>query len=145
MRVVAFVVDNRYKTVPVQLRAVFDSPGPEPVTLPPVEKFLPLKPVWFHVLLAVAAGDRHGYAIRKRVEARTDGRLKLWPTTLYGTLHSLAEEGLLAEVCEEQGGRQRRMYRLTDLGEQVLAAETARLEELVEAARGELAGRETAR
>lgn len=111
------------------------------------ETFLPLKPVRFHVLLAVAAGDRHGYAIRKRVETRTDGRLKLWPTTLYGTLHALAEEGLLVEAeTADDDGRQRRFYGLTELGEEVLAAETARLEELVRAARGELdADRETAR
>lgn len=113
------------------------------------EKFLPLKPVRFHVLLAIAAGHRHGYAIRQRVEGRTQGRLKLWPTTLYGTLHALDEEGLIEESPEGDGeddGRQRRLYRLTDLGERVLAAETARLEELVEAARGELAsGPETSR
>jgi DNA-binding PadR family transcriptional regulator len=94
--------------------------------------------VWFHVLLALGDGPRHGYAIGSAVEERTDGAVRMWPATLYGTIHQLAEEGLLEpasapEGTEEEDAR-RRYYALTRLGARVLAAETARLRDLVHAA-----------
>lgn len=99
---------------------------------------LPMKRIWLHLLVAIAEGNRHGYAIRKTVEERTDGKIRLWPTTLYGTLRVMMEEGLLQEY-EEKGQpddhRQRRFYRLTAQGCRALEEETRRLEDLVLAAR----------
>jgi DNA-binding PadR family transcriptional regulator len=102
-------------------------------------EFLPLKSIWLQILLAVAGGHRHGYAIRQEVEERTDGRVKLWPATLYGALGSLREAGLLEELEEAADvagdDPRRRYYALTPLGSAVLAAEVDRLEELVALAR----------
>lgn len=98
---------------------------------------LPLKPVWFHVLLVLGDGPRHGYAIGAAVEDLTDGAVRMWPATLYGTIHQLAESGLVepheAEPAPGEDTR-RRYYRLTGFGRQVLAAETERLRGLVSAA-----------
>jgi DNA-binding PadR family transcriptional regulator len=99
---------------------------------------LPLKPVWFHILLSLAGGERHGYAIRQDVERRTDGALTLWPTTLYGALSRLEAEGLIEETAGVSGPDdevQRRFYRLTSEGTAVLSAETDRLAELVRQSR----------
>jgi DNA-binding PadR family transcriptional regulator len=107
------------------------------------EDFLPLKPNWFHVMLSLAKGEQHGYGIMQDVLDRTGGKTRLWPATLYGTLKRLMDEDLI----EESGARptpglddaRRRYYRLTGLGRRVLAAESARLEDLVRmvhAARG---------
>jgi DNA-binding PadR family transcriptional regulator len=102
--------------------------------------YLPLKPAWLHVMLAVASGHHHGYVIRQEVEARTEGRIRLWPATLYGTLSQLTETGLLEETPDapvrvEDDDARRRYYRLTGLGDAVLEAETKRLEDLVRYAR----------
>jgi DNA-binding PadR family transcriptional regulator len=100
--------------------------------------FLPLKPVRFHVLLTLAGGESHGYAIRQEVETRTEGAIRLWPTTLYGTLAQLEEEGLIEETRVGHGAAddlQRRYYRLTSLGRAVLAAETERMAALVRESR----------
>ncbi len=99
------------------------------------ESFLPLKPHWFHVLLSLADQDQHGYGIMQEVLQRTGGKVRLWPATLYGTLKRLIDEDLIAESDErpapELDDARRRYYRLTVLGRRVLAAESARLEELV--------------
>jgi DNA-binding PadR family transcriptional regulator len=102
---------------------------------PVVERFLPLKPNWFHVLLSLTNEEQHGYAIMQEVVERTNGKVRLWPATLYGTLERLLEEGLIAQAnrrppAEEDDAR-RRYYRLTVLGRRVLAAESMRLEELI--------------
>ena len=98
--------------------------------------FLPLKPVWFHILVTVADKPTHGYAIRQEVEARTEGSIRLWPTTLYGTLSQLEEAGLIEELpASRSEDEARRTYRLTTLGHQVLVAETKRLDGLLRAAR----------
>jgi DNA-binding PadR family transcriptional regulator len=102
---------------------------------PQPEKFLPLKPHWFHVLLSLSSHDQHGYAIMQEVLERTNGKVHLWPPTLYGTIKRLMDESLI----EESGKRpdagfddaRRRYYRLTTLGRRVLAAECDRLEDLV--------------
>ncbi len=102
------------------------------------ERLLPLKSAWLHILIAIAEGAKHGYAIRRRVEDRTDGQIKLWPTSLYGTLDRLSASGLLAEEPSDEtkaSSRGRRDYELTELGSAVLALEIDRLEELVVAAR----------
>ena len=103
---------------------------------PPVpEDYLPLKPHWFHILLSLADQDQHGYGIMQEVLDRTDGKVRLWPATLYGTLKRLIE----ADLIEESDTRpepslddeRRRYYRLTRLGRRVLSAECRRLEDLV--------------
>jgi DNA-binding PadR family transcriptional regulator len=104
---------------------------------PKPDDFLPLKPVWFHVLLALGDGPSHGYAIGGAVEELTGGAIRMWPATLYGTIHQLEEQGLL-EAHEQDPGPaddpRRRYYRLTALGARVLAAEAGRLRQLVHAA-----------
>lgn len=102
---------------------------------PEVDCFLPLKPNWFHVLLSLANEEQHGYGIMQEVLWRTNGKVRLWPATLYGTLERLLDAGLVAEAkrrppADEDDAR-RRYYRLTALGRRVLAAESARLEDLV--------------
>jgi DNA-binding PadR family transcriptional regulator len=100
---------------------------------------LPLTPVALNVLLALADGERHGYGIMLEVRERTDGRVRLGPGTLYGAIKRLKEGG----VIEESGTRpdpaaddeRRCYYRLTGFGSAVLAAEIARLDGLVRAAR----------
>jgi DNA-binding PadR family transcriptional regulator len=102
---------------------------------PSPSSFLPLKPNWFHILLTLAGEEQHGYGIMQEVLDRTGGKVRLWPATLYGTLKRLIEEGLIAESDErpapELDDARRRYYKLTDLGRQVLAAESERLEDLV--------------
>ena len=103
------------------------------------EALLPLTPAMFHVLVAMADGDRHGYAIIKDVAERTSGEVELGTGTLYGILKRLLDEGLAVEgrrrpAATEDDDR-RRYYRLTDFGRRVVAAETKRLEAMVSAAR----------
>jgi DNA-binding PadR family transcriptional regulator len=102
--------------------------------------FLPLKPVWFHILVTLADEAAHGYAVRQAVEARTDGRIRLWPATLYGALSELLRAGLIDEIesPETEPEVPRRTYQLTALGRDVLSAETRRLEELLHIARNAL-------
>lgn len=103
-----------------------------------IGRILPLKPAWFHILLALKEGEAHGFAVRDRVESRTGGKVRLWPATLYGAIRQLAEEGLI-EALEGQedpdDDARRRYYRLTDRGREVLLAEADRLESLVRDAR----------
>lgn len=101
-------------------------------------EYLPLKTAWLHILLALAEGSRHGYAIRASVEARSEGRVRLWPATLYGSIRDMVAEGLIAEVAGEPApddDPRRRYYDLTSFGRGVLQAEVRRLAKLVEAAR----------
>lgn len=104
-----------------------------------VTEYLPLKATWLQILLAVAGGHRHGYAIRQEVEERTRGRVRLWPATLYGALGQLRGAGLLEELEEAvdaaDDDARRRYYEMTAKGRAVLAAEVRRLEELVMLAR----------
>ena len=97
------------------------------------ESFLPLKPHWFHVLLSLADQPQHGYGIMLEVLERTSDKVRLWPATLYGTLKRLIDADLIEESDErpELDDARRRYYRLTRLGRRVLAAESARLEDLV--------------
>ena len=103
--------------------------------LPSPDTFLPLKPHWFHVLLSLVGQEQHGYGIMQEVLDRTDGKVRLWPATLYGTLKRLIEADLIEESdvrpAPEEDDARRRYYRLTNLGRRVVAAETERLEELV--------------
>src|SRR5271156_6901337 len=100
-------------------------------------RLLPLKPHWFHILLSLAGGEQHGYGIMEEVLHRTDGKVRLWPATLYGSIKRLIEAELIEESDErpapEQDDARRRYYRLTALGRRVLDAECERLQELVRA------------
>ncbi len=103
---------------------------------------LPLTAAMFHVLVALADGDVHGYAIIKSVSARTAGRVELGTGTLYGIIKRLLADGLVAESkrrpAAAEDDERRRYYRLTSFGRLVLEAETARLEAMVHAARASL-------
>lgn len=104
----------------------------------PVSDILPLKRHWFHILLALADGPKHGYAIRADVEERTEGRVKLRAATLYGSVREMAEKGLIEEAegaGEPDGDQRRRDYRLVPEGSRILHSEADRLEALVEAVR----------
>jgi len=101
---------------------------------------LPLTPAVFHVLLALADGERHGYAIMQEVAASTDGQIKMGPGTLYGTVKRLLESSLIEE-CDERpdphlDDQRRRYYRLTAVGQQVVRAEARRYADVVAVARG---------
>ena len=100
---------------------------------------LPLPPATFHILVALADEDRHGYAIIQDVAARTDGSIRLSPGTLYRSIQRMLEDGLIVETDErpspEDDDERRRYYRLTTLGAAVAKAEAARLMDLVRMAR----------
>lgn len=103
------------------------------------DALLPLQPAAFHILVALASGDRHGYAIMREVAERTGGAFRLHPGTLYTTIRRLLEQELVEELDERPGpdedDERRRYYRLTKLGRKVVRAEAARLESLVGMAR----------
>ncbi len=106
---------------------------------PQPEDLLPLPEATFHILMAVAEDDRHGYAIIQDVSARTGGALKLSPGTLYRSIQRMLEQGLLEETAErpaaELDDERRRYYRITAFGRQVAKAEARRLAQLVRLAR----------
>src|SRR5262245_46364331 len=103
------------------------------------ESFLPLRTNWFHILVSLVAGEQHGYAIMQDVLERTEGKVRLWPATLYGSLKRLIEEGLIVESgarpAAEFDDARRRYYKLTSLGERVVDLESERLQELVRSIR----------
>jgi len=100
---------------------------------------LPLTPAVFNILLALADGEKHGYAIMQEVQAETDGAIRLGPGTLYGSLDRLERAGFVEESDERPAAKdddeRRRYYRLTDFGRRVLRAEVARLQQSVALAR----------
>lgn len=104
-----------------------------------IEAFLPLPPAAFHILVAVADQERHGYAIMQDVAARTDGKLKLSPGTLYGSIKKMLQDGLIQELEErpdpEHDDVRRRYYRITRFGRDVARAEWSRLDKLLGQAR----------
>jgi DNA-binding PadR family transcriptional regulator len=93
----------------------------------------PLGLASFHVLLALAAGDRHGYAIIKEVDATTAGAVKLGPGTLYRVIKQMLSDGWIDEI--DSHDERRRVYRVTRRGLHVAGAEAARLDRLVGLAR----------
>lgn len=103
------------------------------------QALLPLLPATFHILMAVAEEDRHGYAILQDVERRTRGEVRLSAGTLYRSIQRMLEQGLLVETHErpapEEDDERRRYYRITPFGAAVARAETRRLTELVRLAR----------
>ena len=95
----------------------------------------PLTPAVFHILLALAGGERHGYGIMQEVDARTGGVVPMGPGTLYGSIKRMVSAGLIESAGERQEeGERRRYYALTKLGRAVLRAEAERLRDLVAAA-----------
>ena len=96
--------------------------------------YLPLTPALFHVLLALADGEKHGYAILKEVAERTSGEVELSTGTLYGIVKRLLADGLIRESAAGSTDR-RRAYRLTAFGRKVAEAEAERLRALVASAR----------
>jgi DNA-binding PadR family transcriptional regulator len=103
-----------------------------------IDDYLPLRPVEFHVLLSLAAGERHGYGILKDIEGR-DAKAVPDVGTMYRALARMADSGLIDEAparpAPDAGGERRNYYRITPLGLRVVKAEARRLEALTEAAR----------
>ncbi|HEX9871971.1 MAG TPA: PadR family transcriptional regulator [Candidatus Tectomicrobia bacterium] len=108
-------------------------------TTPAPESFLPLSPAVFHILLALADDEKHGYAIMQEVDAMTEGKVQMGPGTLYGSIKRM----LAASLIEESDDRpdptlddeRRRYYRQTGLGHKVLNAEAQRMATLMRLAR----------
>jgi DNA-binding PadR family transcriptional regulator len=104
-----------------------------------VEAFLPLTSPMLHALVALADGDKHGYAILKEIVRRTDGAVRLSAGTLYALIKRATADGLIVEIDERPDpaldDERRRYYRLTAFGRRVAAAEIERLESIIEMAR----------
>jgi DNA-binding PadR family transcriptional regulator len=102
------------------------------------QDLLPLTPAMFHILLALADRERHGYHIMQEVEERTEGNVRLGPGTLYGSIKRMLADGWIEETEErpdpEIDDERRRYYRLTDFGYRVATAEAERLAMLVKSA-----------
>jgi DNA-binding PadR family transcriptional regulator len=103
------------------------------------DPLIPLTPAVFYILLALAAGERHGYQIMKQVRQDSQGQVKMGTGTLYGSLKRMLADGLIAEAGERPDpaldDERRRYYRLTDRGRQALNAELRRYGEVVTIAR----------
>ncbi|HEY1352004.1 MAG TPA: PadR family transcriptional regulator [Ktedonobacteraceae bacterium] len=103
------------------------------------EALLPLTPAVFHILLALADGEKHGYAIMKEVGQRSEGSVRMGPGTLYGSIRRMLASGLIEATDErpdpELDDERRRYYRLTSFGLRVAEAEARRLDQLLQIAR----------
>ena len=98
----------------------------------------PMKPQWFHILLALAGRELHGYAIQRAVLEQTDGEMRLWPAMLYRSLATLESEKLVARAnapADEPEDERRQYYRITPAGRLRLREEARTLARWVEAAR----------
>ena len=108
------------------------------------QELLPLTPPVFHILLALAGGERHGYGIMQDVAHQTEGSLQLGPGTLYGCLKRMLAAGLVEEAEERKDpaldDERRRYYRMTPLGKRIVRAEAQRLAGAVTVAMARLAG-----
>jgi DNA-binding PadR family transcriptional regulator len=102
--------------------------------------FLPLSPAAFHILLALAAEDLHGYGIMQEVTRQSEGQYRLGPGTLYDNLRKMMQIGLIEETRARSANDdpRRRYYRLNASGRQVLSAEVQRLEGMLREARTHL-------
>ena len=105
----------------------------------PYQTNSPLPTAVFHILIALADRDRHGYSIMQDVAARTGGKVKLSPGTLYSAIRRMLEQGLIEELSDSPDpantDERRRYYSITPLGRRAAAAEVARLNALVKQAR----------
>ena len=103
------------------------------------ESLLPLPTAVFHILIALADRDRHGYSIMQDVAARTGGKVQLSAGTLYSSIRRMLEQGVIEELADSPDpsstDERRRYYRLTRFGRRVAAAEVARLSALLQQAR----------
>ena len=106
---------------------------------PKPDSFLPLQPAVFHILIALADRERHGYSIMQDVAARTEGKVQLSAGTLYSSIRRMLEQGLIEELAESPDpastDERRRYYRLTRFGKKVASAEVDRLSTLLQQAR----------
>ena len=113
-----------------------------------VDNQLPLAPAVFHLLLSLAEGERHGYALKRDIARRTNGALTLGPGVLYGSIAKMLDQGLIEESDERPDphldDERRRYYRITAFGRAVARAEAARMRELVQLAASRLGRREPA-
>ena len=104
-----------------------------------VDALLPLPPATFHILMALADEDRHGYAVIQDIASRTDGAIQMSAGTLYRSIQRMIEQELIVEVHErpapDMDDERRRYYRITRFGEAVARAEARRLQNLVRLAR----------
>ena len=102
------------------------------------QDLLPLPPAQLHILLALADGDKHGYAVMSEVEQMTDGEVSMGPGTLYGAIKRMLNTGLIEESDNrpdpEMDDERRRYYRTSGFGARVLTAELSRLDQLIRAA-----------
>jgi len=123
------ITDHDRSTQEVRMTQTSDLPG----------GLLPLTPAVFNILLALTDGEKHGYAIMMEVEANTQGEVKMGPGTLYGSIKRMLAAGLIEESDErpdpQLDDERRRYYRLSGLGQRVLAAEAERLSRQVMVAR----------
>jgi DNA-binding PadR family transcriptional regulator len=106
------------------------------------DPYLPLTPAMFQVLVALADGEKHGYAIIKEVHRRTDGKVRLSAGTLYALIKRFVQDGLIVE-CDERpdpslDDERRRYYRLSENGRAVAIAEAERMEQVIDQARAKL-------
>jgi DNA-binding MarR family transcriptional regulator len=117
-----------------------------------VDRLLPLAPAVLHILIALGEGERHGYAVMQEVAERTDGKVRMSPGTLYGSIRKMLDEGLIEELFRRgapadprkagsdprrtgSDDERRRYYRVTKFGRAVAAAEAERLAALLHHAR----------
>ncbi|HWQ56105.1 MAG TPA: helix-turn-helix transcriptional regulator [Bryobacteraceae bacterium] len=107
-----------------------------------VDGFLPLPLPTFHMLLALTEGERHGYALKRSILQRTEGKLNLGSGALYGSINKMLEQGLIEESEDRPDphldDERRRYYRITPLGRRVVQAEAIRLRGLVRLAESRL-------
>lgn len=100
-----------------------------------IDPLLPLPLPVFHMLLSLSEGERHGYALKREILQRTEGRLNLGSGALYGSINKMLDQGLIEESEERPDphldDERRRYYRITQLGQRVAQAEAVRLRELV--------------
>jgi len=112
------------------------------------EDLLPLPPATFHILLSLADGERHGYALKREIAKRTDGTLTLGPGVLYGAIAKMLAQGLIEESSERPDphldDERRRYYKITAFGRKVAQAEATRMRDLVALAAARLGSREIA-
>src|SRR5688500_9391155 len=100
-----------------------------------VEGLLPLPPAVLHILIALGEGEKHGYAGMQEVADRTDGKVRMSPGTLYGSIRKMLDDGLIEESFRGGDDERRRYYRVTKFGRAVAAAEAERLSSLLRHAR----------
>jgi DNA-binding PadR family transcriptional regulator len=100
-----------------------------------VENLLPLPPAVLHILIALGEGEKHGYAVMQEVAERTDGKVRMSPGTLYGSIRKMLDDGLIEELFKRGDDERRRYYRVTKFGRAVAAAEADRLTALLHHAR----------